>query len=260
MILRTAATTIIIFFIVLVISFSFYFLKEGLTLSSENLLLADISNFVLEEENVKEKTLHEVAQGFLNKPYKRNPLEDNDTMLYRTDVFDCTTFVLSTVAKKKAGGGDPRKIIKKINYYPENNISYETRNHFSTYRNQVSPFFEDITKEVGADVYKEEKLLLNKMTENGRIINIDWEEEMIINYILTDNVTGILNSLPNEVGVGFVREEKFQDGLDIVHEGFVFNKTKFVHASESAGRVIEEDFINYLSEGDYTGVLFYKII
>ncbi len=248
--------------IIIILSCSFYFLKKGDTLLDENLLRAEISGttFKNEVDGDIEKNLKEIVLSFLGRPYKRSPLEDSVGFLYRTDVFDCTTLVLVTVAEKKSRDDHPEAIMKKINYHPEGNVSYETRNHFSTYRNKVSPFFEDITREVGENLYKEEEIVLNRETGSGRLIDIEWEKEVTISYIQAGDVASVLDLLPDEVGVGFVREEKFTEGLDIVHEGFVFDKKTLVHASASAGKVVKEDFINHLNKNNYTGVLFYKII
>ncbi len=105
-------------------------------------------------EDNDEKELKEIVEGFLGTPYERGPLgEKDDEELYREDVFDCTTLVLVSVSKLHSNGLSPEEMIKRVNYFPTGEVSYENRLHFSTYRNKVLDFFEDITKKVAPDLY-----------------------------------------------------------------------------------------------------------
>ncbi len=249
MILRTAVI------IAMVFSFSFYIgeVKEK-SLNEKDLLKAKI-DYRKEEE----KTLKEIATIFLGTPYKRSPLSEKDKILYRTDFFDCTTFVLSVTAEKNTKEKTPEEIMLEINYYPPGSVSYNNRNHFSTYRNKISPYFEDITKNIGESYLKENKVILNKKKNGKRIINIDWEEEIVIHYIQAKDIEKIINNIPQEVGVGFINTSRFEDGLDIVHEGLLFDRDVLIHASSKEGRVVQEKFLEYLTESNHSGVLFYKI-
>ncbi|MFW6283452.1 MAG: N-acetylmuramoyl-L-alanine amidase-like domain-containing protein, partial [Minisyncoccales bacterium] len=140
-------------------------------------------------------------------------------------------------------------------------VSYENRLHFSTYRNKVSSFFEDITQEIGKDKTKEREITLNKKRpEKGRLIDIDWEKEINLNYIEKENVDEIISRLPSEVGVAFIKNGDEKKGLDVRHEGFIFDKKKLVHASGIAEKVVEVDFLDYLKDSGYDGVIFFKII
>lgn len=250
MILRTAVIIAMFF------SFSFYMteIKEKKAVDS-TLLRATIERTTKKEE----KTIAEIANNFIGTPYKRNPLSEKENTLYRTDYFDCTTFVLSVTAEKNSKNKTPEEVMLEINYYPPKNVSYENRNHFSTYRNKVSPYFNDITKEIGENYTKEEKIILNKGVNGKRIIDIDWEKEITIHYILAKDVEKILNNIPQEVGVGFVDTNRFKDGLDIVHEGLLFEGETLFHASSKQKKVVQENFLNYLKESNHGALLFYKI-
>lgn len=222
-------------------------------------------NFFIEKEenSLEEETreLKEIAFGFLGNSYQGGPLgEGEGEVLYREDVFDCTTFVLTVVAKENANGKTPEEVMKKINYHPPGEVSYGNRLHFSTYRNEVSEYFEDITEDVGGSFVKEKSVVLNKKQgeDNKRLIDIDWEEEILVNYIPISDVSFALKNLPSKAGIGFVRENSFELGLDINHEGFVFNGQDFVHASSKEGKVIKENLLDYLGNHNYDGVLFYQ--
>lgn len=253
MILRTAVIVAMIF------SFAFHIAnnREG-KLDSKNLLQAETSR--INKETDGQETLKDVATNFLNTPYKRDPLgEREEDKIYRTDFFDCTTFVLSVVAKKHAKNNNPEQVMREINYYPPNTVSYKNRNHFTTYRNKISPYFEDVTETIGKELTKKETITLNKKINGKRLIDIDWEEEIIINYILNNDVKKIINNLPQEIGVGFVDISRFSEGLDVVHEGLLFDKKTLFHASAKEKKVVKIDFLQYLKESSHDAVLFYKI-
>lgn len=213
------------------------------------------------EEEEKEKELREIVEGFIGTPYERGPLgEGDDEKLYREDVFDCTTLVLVSVSKLHSNDLSPEEMIKKVNYFPPGEVSYETRLHFSTYRNKVSEFFEDITSGVAPELRTEREVLLNKKRdEEGRLIDIDWEEEIVIPYIKKEDVTEVIPDLPEEVGVAFLMDGDEEMGLDVRHEGFLFKGEELVHASLEEGEVVRVDFFEFLEESDYDGVNFFKV-
>ncbi len=210
----------------------------------------------------EEKSIKQIVYGFLGTPYERGPLgEKEEERIYRTDVFDCTTLVLVVASKFNSNGVFPEEIIKQANYYPSDQISYESRLHFSSYRNQVSPLFRDITEEIGKEKTKTKQVVLNKdRGEEGRIIDINWEREINLKYIAKEDVPEIISFLPSETGVAFMVDGDEKIGLDIRHEGFLFNGEKLVHASSNRGEVFEEDFLDFFDKSNYTGVIFFEIV
>jgi hypothetical protein len=213
------------------------------------------------ESKTQEKSLKQIVYGFIGAPYELGPLgEGEGEKIYRTDVFDCTTLVLVSASKFFSNGASPEEIMKKANYYPSEEVSYETRLHFSSYRNQVSPFFKDITEQVGGEKTEEKTVVLNKNRgEEGRIINIDWEKEIILKYIKKENVSGIISQIPPEAGVAFIIDGDEEIGLDIRHEGFLFDRENLVHASEKKKKVTEDNFLELLEKSGYSGVIFFEI-
>ncbi len=214
-----------------------------------------------DEEEKKEKTLKQIVYGFLGTPYELGPLgEGEDEEILRTDVFDCTTLVLVSAAYFASNGGAPEEMMKKANYYPSEKVSYETRLHFSSYRNQVSPLFKDITRKIGGEKTKQKKIILNReREEEGRIIDIGWEKEIVLEYIEKQDVPEIISELPSEAGVAFIVEGDEKIGLDIRHEGFLFDKKTIVHASSQKGEVSEDNFLELLINSHYDGVSFFII-
>ncbi len=215
----------------------------------------------IKEEEEEIKKLEEIVKEFIGRPYERGPLgEEEGELFYRTDAFDCTTLVLVSVSKLHSNGFSPEEMIKRINYHPQGEVSYETRLHFSTYRNEVIDFFKDITKEIAPEQYRERKVLLNKeRDEGGRLIDIDWEEEISFYYVKAEDVPGIISEIPQAVGVAFLNYGDEEIGLDIRHEGFLFNGKDFVHASLATGEVVKESFLEFIENSDYDGVTFFEI-
>jgi hypothetical protein len=260
-----------------IIFFTVLLIKEQETLNGNNTIVQEERAGADEEEEAKKgeeieddtrinveqaKTLKQIVYGFLGAPYELGPLgEGEDERIYRTDVFDCTTLVLVNASKFNSNGASPEEMMTKANYYPAGEVSYENRLHFSTYRNKVSPLFEDITSDVGGERAKEKTVILNRERDKeGRLIEIDWEQEIKLAYIEKEDVPDIISRLPLEVGVAFIIEGDEEIGLDVRHEGFVFDREKLVHASSSRGEVFEEDFLDFLEKSNYSGVLFFKII
>ncbi len=210
---------------------------------------------IIEEELKDLKELEEIVLSFIGTPYKLGPLgEKEDKKLYREDVFDCTTLVLISVSKFLSD--EPQEMIKKINYFPAGEVSYENRLHFSSYRNKVSDYFKDITQKVGGSYTKSKTISLNK----DRLIDIEWQKDIVLDYILVENVEKIIDKLPSLAGVMFMREEDKTIGLDVRHEGFLIDRKDLVHASINSGKVIKENFLNYLEKVNYDGVIFYEIV
>lgn len=210
---------------------------------------------LLKIEFLKEtKDLKEIVISFLGSSYQLGPIDEDN--LYRDDVFDSTTLILVSVANLYANDLSKEEMMEKINYYPEGEVSYENRLHFSLYRNQVVDYFQDITKEVGETVYQEKEVVLNK----ERLIDIDWEEQITFPYINKEDVQEVIANLPELVGVAFVKHGDEEIGLDIRYEGFLLERENFIHACSEEKKVVKEDFLEFLKDSDYDAVNFFEII
>lgn len=219
----------------------------------------DTKKDIVEEEkavnNLNDKMLS-IINEFIGSSYIADPLSEDK--LYTDEGFNSTTLVLSLVAKT-FNNENPEEVMKKINYYPPEVVRYQNRNHFSTYRNKVSPYFNDITDEVGDSYVKTKTVVLNKEKDDGkRIIDIDWEREMEIKYILKEDVHLIINNIPPIVGVMFVQDKDEDIGLDVRGEGIVLDKKYIVYASSKEKEVIKVDFIEYIKSTNFDGVSFYE--
>lgn len=210
-----------------------------------------------DEEKVERVDQKDLVTSFLGFPYQRAPL-DEENNIYREDVFDSTTLVL-VVASKYNYPENPEEGIKKIHYYPAGEVSYQNRLHFSSYRNQVSPYFSDITYAVGDQYVKIKSVNLNQKKDGSRLIDIDWEETIALDYILKEDVSKIIDNLPEVVGVSFIVLSDSEIGLDFRHEAFLIERERLIHASSKEEKIIEEDFLEFLENSGYSAVNFFEI-
>ena len=187
----------------------------------------------------EEERLKALAILRLGTPYQLGCLgeesgRDKDP-IFRLDVTDCTAFVLTNVALLHSQTIDEAKeTIKFLNYQPNSAITFENRLHFTTDRNAVSPYFRDITGEnLCACKLKTKKVILNKVKSDGnRLIDIDWQKEIVLKYIPNEFITkDLFQNLPKAIGIAFIKEGDEEIGLDVRHEGFLFDGQFLFHAT-----------------------------
>ena len=214
-------------------------------------------NEVDEDEDVEAPELKSLVLGYLDYPYRADPL-DEDENIYNNQAFNSTTLVLVSAADYHFPE-DSEEGMKNIHYYPPGEVSYENRLHFSTYRNKVSDYFSDITAEVGDDLVESKEVVLNGEGEDGRLLDIDWEEEITLEYVDVDDVVEIIPQLPEVAGITFISHGDKEIGLDVRGEGLLLDGDRFIHASSQEERVVEENILDFLEAQDYDAVNFFKI-
>jgi len=228
----------------------------------------------------KDERLKALSILRLDTPYQFGCLgeesaKDKDP-IFRLDVTDCTAFVLTNVALLHSQRlEEAEEMMKFLNYRPEKNlktgeieykITFENRLHFTTDRNISSPYFQDITEQVaGPSRIKKKKVILNKIKADGeRLINIDWEKEIVMKYIPNGYITKeLLSGLPEAIGIAFIKEGDEEIGLDVRHEGLLFDGSILFHASSTQKKVVTVDFLNYYFGEDgnprFDGVILFEI-
>ena len=233
------------------------------------------TNLILKELQVrfpnKAERLKALAILRIGTPYQLGCLgeesgRDKDP-IFRLDVTDCTAFVLTTVALLNSQNLDEAKeIMRFLNYRPDSEITFESRLHFTTDRNEASPYFRDITGEgICGCKLKTKKVTLNKIKADGkRLIDIDWEKEIVMKYIPNQYITKeLFDNLPKAIGIAFIKEGDEEIGLDIRHEGFLVDGELLFHATPTEGKVVEVDFFEYYFKPDhipqFDGIILFEI-
>ncbi len=239
-----------------------------------NLTEDEVDQILLEtQERLPDETdkLKALSILRLGTPYQLGCLgeeggRDKDP-IFRLDVTDCTAFVLTNVALLHSQTTEEaRAMMRYLNYQSNSEMTFENRLHFTVDRNVVSPYFQDITGEVASGrSLKTVKVTLNKIKTNGeRLININWEKEMVFGYIPSKYVTKtLLQGLPKTVGIAFIKKGDEQIGLDVRHEGFLFDGKLLFHASSVQKKVVSENFLKYYFNKDnnsrFDGILLFQI-
>lgn len=232
----------------------------------DNVEVDEFLNYIEQRSLSKEERLERIIEGRIGTPYELGCLGEasgrDPDPVFRLDVADCTVFVMTTAALLNASSyEEARGLMGAINYYPAGDISYENRLHFTTYRNKISPYFTDITREVAGDKAERKSVVLNQKREDGtRLIDIDFEEPIDIYYLPVASVSEeLLGELPDYVGVAFLKEGDDQIGLDVRHEGIVVEGKYLIHASSTKGKVAKEDFREYLfNSSTFDGIIIFK--
>ena len=96
------------------------------------------------------------SHAFLNKPYVWGALGEgpngiyDQNPLYRTDQFDCLTYVSTVLALAQANSLEEFKKILPLIQYENGEISYTKRNHFTSLdwnkNNEKQGFITDVTR------------------------------------------------------------------------------------------------------------------
>jgi hypothetical protein len=196
-------------------------------------------------------------------PPDKNPL-------FRTDVTDCTVFVLTTCAMAhKASYGEAREMMKFLNYHNppvvgDRVVAYGNRLHFTYDRLHGNPCFQDITcEQLPPSKLAKVEITLNRKSDGTKLLDIPWERKVTARYIPSVEITpALLSGLPGVCNVGFVRKKNFSLGLVISHEGLIIDKKWLVHANSISKKVQKQDFLTYFGgNSDYfDGIIIAKIL
>lgn len=238
-----------------------------------------------------DKRIIKVNNYFLGKPYLLGALgegpngEFDQQPLYRTDEFDCTTFVETLLALAEAKNfADFQTTIEKIRYH-NNQISYLDRNHFTSVdwnsNNQKNGYIKDITGEFSLP-YKitdtlidkpnwyrtlpvsnmqllsslnpqQTQALLKKFRANAEKVKPERSHTRYIPLMeLFSN--NFFNAMPNVSIVEIVRNNydltaKIGTRLDVTHLGYAIRTRQglmFYEASELNGRTLAVPLDKYL--------------
>jgi len=244
----------------------FYTLKPGQVTT----ILADLhtrgKSF---DERMKALALLRVATPYQLGCLGEEAPPDTDP-IFRTDVTDCTVFVLTTCAMAhKASYGEARDMMKLLNYHNppvsgEKVVTYPNRIHFTYDRLHGNPFFQDITGELlPPSKLAKVEITLNRKSDGTNLLDIPWERKVTAHYIPAAEITpSLLSGLPGVCNVGFVRKKNFNLGLVISHEGLIIDRKWLVHANSISKKVQKQGFLTYFgSNSDYfDGIIIAKIL
>ncbi|MGH7909806.1 MAG: N-acetylmuramoyl-L-alanine amidase-like domain-containing protein [Thermodesulfobacteriota bacterium] len=202
-----------------------------------------------------------LSEQFLNVDYKESTLIGNkntpEVFVINLQGVDCFTYVDYVEAMSLSNSFPEFKDKLRTIRYQFGNIDFLNRNHFFTdweYFN--SEYVDDFTEKIGGDKTKTILKTLNDKNDGTYFIPGISPKKRKIHYIPSDAFDNeMLSKLRSGDYIGIYSN---QDGLDVSHVGIAIKEGDtfyFRHASSSEGnrKVVDEDFMNYIS--DKPGIL-----
>jgi hypothetical protein len=194
-----------------------------------------------------------LSQQFLGVPYKESTLtgdvNTDEVFVINLSGVDCFTFIDYVGALSVSGSFSGfRENLVKIRYR-SGEIAFGKRNHFFTdWKEFNSELIHDVTKVIaGAYVERIIKILNEKDDASLFLPGVPCREREVA-YIPSERIDGALVSrLQTGDYIGIYSECK---GLDVSHVGiFVRDNNVFLrHASRRHGKVVDEEFHQYISD------------
>lgn len=191
---------------------------------------------------------------FMDLPYAASTLKGShdspEELVVDLAGVDCFTFI-DYIEAMNISGSFPDFIenLKKVRYRA-GQVSFKNRNHFFTdWKENNSLLVKDITKEVGGRTVERTMKNLNRRDDGTFFIEgIEpvWRE---ISHLPAGNIDGsVLDELKTGDYIGIYSNVS---GLDVSHVGIFIKSgsdTFLRHASSVKGRVVDEDFKEYISK------------
>lgn len=195
-----------------------------------------------------------ISNLFLDIKYNDRTLigtqEIRERLVINFKEVDCFTYIDYVLALSMSKTFDEFKERLRLVRYKEGILDFKNRRHFFTDWSYYEPsFVDDVTQLIGRSNIKKEVKLLNFKRDNNLYLEGLPLVKRIVYYIPTQRIDNkILNNLKTGDFIGIFSREK---GLDVSHVGIIIKKTPdkihFRHASSVKKKVVEQDFLNYIS-------------
>lgn len=161
---------------------------------------------------------------------------------------DCFTLIDYVQALCLSGSFNEFKTNVKRVRYKSGIVSYNTRNHFFTdWIENNAAFIADVTEQVGGHSTQSISKILNEDTPEGKMLPGIPARKREIRYIPSAALTNtLLEKVQTGDYIGIYSEDKH---LDVSHAGIIIKHGKRIllrHASSHKGKVVDEDFKNYM--------------
>lgn len=216
--------------------------------------------------------LRALAEWRLGTPYKifnlgEEQAPDSDPV-FRMDVSDCTSHVLTTLALAESRTWDEaRSALINIHYKSDDaglkKPVYNKRWHYTSDRLLNHPMTPDVTPNfIDEAKLKTVSLHLNKKEDGSEFLALNWSLPVTVRYVPSHNINPeLLATLPDMIGVAFVKESYFKMGVVMAHEGMLLDGKYLLHAGQVAQKTVMEDFMRYYfsnSSPRFDGIMLYE--
>ncbi len=195
-------------------------------------------------------------------------VEPDPDPILRYDVSDCTGHNLTSLAAARSSSWDEAlATMIDIHYKPDSNgiksPRYTSRWHYTVDRITANPNTVDISQTLlPLEEMDSVKITLNQKDNGEPFLDLDWTRPMTVHFIPNNQITAdLLAKLPSIVGVTFVKQKYFKMGIVMGHEGMIIDGKYLVHASQSAGKTVKLNFLDYYfpeSGPFFDGIMIFK--
>ncbi|GHU00260.1 hypothetical protein FACS1894186_0400 [Alphaproteobacteria bacterium] len=227
-----------------------------------------------------------VAGDYLGAPYLAAPLGDGDSdpyapgPLWRNDAFDCTTYVETVLAERRAG--EALENMRKIRY-GDAKPDFFARNHFTETQwipsamrqGFIAPLDlpDTAASHIGGNLavfYLQNPFVAEAVRQSDSFRAKAKQGRPFkgsIAYVPREAITyGLVRRLPESVAFFLKCPEKpterwqigggqkFVTHMGLLKDGWL------THASSDKGKVVRVDFLDYLDDSSFCGAAFYKIL
>ncbi len=209
----------------------------------------------------------------LGTPYKIFNLGEEQAPdldpIFRLDVSDCTSHILTTMSLAESKTWkETKQTLIQIHYKPNEQgeavPAFNKRWHYTSDRLLHHKLTPNVSHQyVEESTLKSVELALNKKQDGSEFLDLGWSKNVTIHYIPASAVTpDLLSSLPDMLGVAFVKESYFKMGVVMAHEGMIMDRKYLLHAGQVAEKTVIEDFLSYFFPGEsarFDGIMLYEI-
>lgn len=192
-----------------------------------------------------------IGQEYLGAKYLSNPLGENappdSDPIFRTDAFDCTTFVETAMAN-----GDV-DVLTQIRY-KDGKIDFLNRNHFieSDWLQNNSDIVENVSAQYAP--VSQRAVIIDKQNWLKAVYGIGAEfskQTVVLDYIPYKDLPKI--NTTESLIVLFItgkseKSDKIGTDLAVRHMGFLLPNGMLRHASSKHGYVMDVDFYKYVEQ------------
>jgi hypothetical protein len=192
-----------------------------------------------------------ISEIFLGLPYVANTLSSGDpkdeVFVINFEGLDCMTFIEYVEALRISFSFEEfREALRKVRY-KNGVVSYYERKHFFTDWVYWNEGLIDFTSKLKEGSIRRSLKRLNVKEDGTYILSGIKPEEREISYLPADKVDlEVVERLSSGDYIGFYTSSK---GLDCSHAGIIVKKlgqTYIRHASSIKGKVVDEEFLDYV--------------
>ncbi len=213
--------------------------------------LNDVLREAAKMQDVGEKIAF-LSEKFIGMPYQEKTLIGDintpEVFVINLSGVDCFTFIDYVEAMRLSGSLDEfKENLKKVRY-ESGNVAFENRNHFFTDWIEFNPeFVDDVTEEIGGRNIVKMRKILNLKEDGAYYLAGIQPRGREIKYIPPDAFDdSIIEKLKTGDYAGIYSEKA---GLDVSHVGIIIKTEDGIylrHASSIKGKVVDEDFKEYM--------------